>query len=133
MGALRITETTGKGYASQTPGTMHACDHDGHTAMLLGAAKLLAEEGGFDGTARFIFQPAAEWGKGALAMLDDDLMERFRRQMPEMNLSVISYIHRRSLTEDMRNAPLPVGLWSAVHVQCFSQSARRCAPAWRQS
>lgn len=60
MDALRITETTGKDYASATLGTMHVCGHDGHTAMLLGAAKLLAEEGGFDGTERFIFQPAEE-------------------------------------------------------------------------
>ena len=77
MDALRITEATGVAYASETPGTMHACGHDGHTAMLLGAARLLAEEGGFDGTVRFIFQPAEEWGKGALAMLDDGLMQRF--------------------------------------------------------
>lgn len=77
MDALRITEATGVQWASTTPGTMHACGHDGHTAMLLGAAKLLAENGGFDGTVRFLFQPAEEWGQGALAMLDDGLMERF--------------------------------------------------------
>ena len=75
--ALRIPEQGSPSYRSQVPGTMHACGHDGHTAMLLGAAKLLVEEGGFDGTVRFVFQPAEEWGKGALAMLADGLLERF--------------------------------------------------------
>lgn len=77
MDALRIPEQGAADYRSRTAGTMHACGHDGHTAMLLGAARRLAEEGGFDGTVRFIFQPAEEWGKGALAMLDDGLMQRF--------------------------------------------------------
>ena len=77
MDALRIAEQGEQAHRSQTPGVMHACGHDGHTSMLLGAAKLLAEEGGFDGTVRFLFQPAEEWGRGALAMLDDGLMERF--------------------------------------------------------
>ncbi|PDT02157.1 amidohydrolase [Rhizobium chutanense] len=77
MDALRISEQGEKSYRSQTAGVMHACGHDGHTAMLLGAARMLAEDGDFDGTVRFIFQPAEEWGKGALAMLDDGLMTRF--------------------------------------------------------
>lgn len=77
MDALRITEATGADHASATPGTMHTCGHDGHTAMLLGAAQHLAETGGFDGTIRFLFQPAEEWGRGAQAMLEDGLMTRF--------------------------------------------------------
>lgn len=77
MDALRITEATGADWASGTPGLMHACGHDGHVAMLLGAARILSEQGGFDGTIRFVFQPAEEWGKGAQAMLDDGLLDRF--------------------------------------------------------
>jgi amidohydrolase len=77
MDALRIHEQGNSAHRSQHSGLMHACGHDGHTAMLLGAAKLLAAEGGFDGAVRFIFQPAEEWGKGASAMLADGLMTRF--------------------------------------------------------
>ena len=77
MDALRIRETGSAAWRSVNDGVMHACGHDGHTAMLLGAARLLAQDGGFDGTIRFLFQPAEEWGKGALAMLDDGLMSRF--------------------------------------------------------
>lgn len=77
MDALRITERGGHDHVSLNEGLMHACGHDGHTAMLLGAARMLAEDGGFDGTVRFIFQPAEEWGRGALAMLEDGLMTRF--------------------------------------------------------
>jgi hippurate hydrolase len=77
MDALRITEATSVPWTSDRTGTMHACGHDGHTAMLLGAARILANDGGFDGTVRFIFQPAEEWGRGALAMLKGGLMEHF--------------------------------------------------------
>ncbi len=77
MDALRIAEQSELPYASRNPGLMHACGHDGHTAMLLGAAKILADAGDFDGTVRFIFQPAEEWGRGALAMIEDGIMQRF--------------------------------------------------------
>ena len=77
MDALALTEHTGLAYASGTPGRMHACGHDGHTAMLLGAARLLAAEPDFAGTVQFIFQPAEEGRGGAQAMLKDRLFERF--------------------------------------------------------
>ncbi|MGD9862433.1 MAG: M20 aminoacylase family protein [Pseudodonghicola sp.] len=77
MDALPITEASGVDYASQTPGVMHACGHDGHTAILLGAAKYLAETRNFDGKVVLIFQPAEEGGAGGKAMCDDGLMDRW--------------------------------------------------------
>jgi len=77
MDALPMAEKTGLPYASKTPGKMHACGHDGHTAMLLGTAKYLSETRNFDGTVVLIFQPAEEGGAGGKAMVDDGLMDRW--------------------------------------------------------
>ncbi len=77
MDALPIIERTGKAYASQTSGRMHACGHDGHTSILLGTAKYLSETRNFDGTAVLIFQPAEEGGAGGKAMVEAGVMDRF--------------------------------------------------------
>ncbi len=80
MDALPIHEATGLPYASKTPGAMHACGHDGHTAMLLGAARYLSETRNFDGTVVVIFQPAEEGGGGGREMCADGMMDRWNVQ-----------------------------------------------------
>lgn len=77
MDALPITETSGVEWSSTNPGKAHSCGHDGHTAMLLGAAQYLAETRNFRGSAVLLFQPAEEGGAGALAMVQDGVMDRF--------------------------------------------------------
>src|SRR5690606_7218034 len=77
MDALPLKEVTGKPWSSTHPDAMHACGHDGHTAMLLGAAKYLAETRNFKGAVAVIFQPAEEGGAGGKAMVEDGMMERF--------------------------------------------------------
>ena len=102
MDALPIHEQNGFAYRSAHDGVMHACGHDGHTTMLLGAARHLAEKGDFSGRAVFIFQPAEEHGQGGPAMIADGLFDRFpvdevygMHNMPGMELGSFATAHRR--------------------------------------
>ena len=77
MDALDITEQSGQPWSSQTPGKMHGCGHDGHSATLLTVARYLSQTRNFDGIIRLVFQPAEEGGRGAFVMLEEGLLERF--------------------------------------------------------
>ncbi|MCF7698483.1 M20 aminoacylase family protein [Loktanella sp. M215] len=107
MDALPIFEATGADHASTVPGKMHACGHDGHTAMLLGAAQYLAETRNFDGTVAVVFQPAEEGGAGALEMVQDGLIDRF-------GISEIYGMHNSPLLPEGAFAIRPGPFYAAV-------------------
>ncbi|MGR3494316.1 M20 aminoacylase family protein [Citreimonas sp.] len=107
MDALPILEATGAAHASKTPGKMHACGHDGHTAMLLGAAQYLAETRNFDGTVAVVFQPAEEGDAGARAMVQDGLIDRF-------GISEIYGMHNSPLVPQGQFAIRPGAFYAAV-------------------
>ena len=125
MDALPITEQTSLPYESKYPGSMHACGHDGHTSILLGAAKFLSEDKEFDGNILFIFQPDEENGGGAKAMIDDGLFQKF-------NISEIYALH------NMPN--MPVGYFatrektitaseSAFEIEILSKGGHSALPS----
>lgn len=107
MDALPIFEATGAEHASQSPGKMHACGHDGHTAMLLGATQYLAETRNFDGTVAVVFQPAEEGGAGAEAMVQDGLIDKF-------GISEIYGLHNSPLLPLGQFAIRPGAFYAAV-------------------
>ena len=125
MDALPITEQTSLPYESEYPGSMHACGHDGHTSILLGAAKFLSEDKEFDGNILFIFQPDEENGGGAKAMIADGLFQKF-------NISEIYALH------NMPN--MPVGYFatrektitaseSAFEIEILSKGGHSALPS----
>lgn len=126
MDALPIEEETGKDYASTTPGLMHACGHDGHTAMLLGAARYLCETRNFDGTVVVVFQPAEEGGAGAKAMIEDGLMERF-------GIQEVYGMHNMPGLEIGHFAIRPGGLMASIDRFTIHVDGRGGHGAWPQN
>jgi hippurate hydrolase len=124
MDALPIFEATGAAHASKTPGKMHACGHDGHTAMLLGAAQYLAETRNFDGTVAVVFQPAEEGGAGAEAMVQDGLIEKF-------GISEIYGLHNSPLLPQGQFAIRPGAFYAAVdsfHINVTGKGGHAARP-----
>jgi amidohydrolase len=123
MDALPIVEATGLPYASRVEGKMHACGHDGHTAMLLGAARRLAETRRFDGAAAVIFQPAEEGGAGGRAMVEDGLMERF-------GIREVYALHNDPSLPVGRFATRPGPMMAATDVFTVSLEGKGCHAAF---
>ncbi|MEO0503214.1 MAG: amidohydrolase, partial [Pseudomonadota bacterium] len=124
MDALPIFEATGAEHASTIPGKMHACGHDGHTAMLLGAAQYLSETRNFDGTVAVVFQPAEEGGAGAEAMVHDGLIDRF-------GISEIYGLHNSPLLPLGQFAIRPGAFYAAVdsfHIEVTGKGGHAARP-----